>query len=77
MNALTILSIKLEAVYGSDCPDDLRSQAKSFREALHEDAEEWVGRPTGQAGQNSLLRGGVGSCCAVLDGLPWQCAPTH
>ena len=37
INALAILSLKLETVYGSDLPDDLGNQAKSFRDGLHED----------------------------------------
>ena len=37
INALAILSLKLETVYGSDLPDDLGNQAKSFRDAIHED----------------------------------------
>ena len=42
MNALAILSLKLEAVYGAAFPDNLRNQAKFFREALHEDDQDVV-----------------------------------
>ena len=42
MNALAIISLKLEAVFGMDVPADLKAQAESFRKALHEDKPEVI-----------------------------------
>ena len=36
MNAVAIISLKLEAVFGSEFPAALKAQTESFRKALHE-----------------------------------------
>ena len=42
MFALSIYSLKLEAVLGRDFPQDLQTQARSFRDALHEDSPDMI-----------------------------------
>ena len=42
MNALAVISLKLESLYGSDIPDAISLQAMAFREALHQDSDDML-----------------------------------
>ena len=42
MNALAIISLKLEATFGDGIPDALADQAKAFKEALHQDSSDMI-----------------------------------
>ena len=42
MNALALISLKLEAIFGDGIPDALAEQAKCFREALHQDSDNMI-----------------------------------
>ena len=42
MNALALLSLKMEAVFGEDVPHQLQQQVNALREALHEEDESMI-----------------------------------
>lgn len=42
MNALAILSLKMEAVIGDEIPEAIKNMTKSFRNSLHSDNDEML-----------------------------------
>ena len=42
MNAMAIISLKLEATFGPEVPEDLRTMARLFRDALHGDNDDML-----------------------------------